>query len=92
MSTHVSTFTVHAIVTRQRGSWKYQDAYGVSTYAPKLTKRGVWVWAAVGSHGKYSWPQLRRNGLSSLPLGSKHHRPLTPAELSAMAFAAAGLL
>lgn len=88
----MSALTVHAIVTRQRGSWKYQDAYGVSTYAPKLTKRGKWVWEQVGTHGKYSWPQLRRNGLVTLPLGGKHHREMTPAEVSAMAFAAAGLL
>lgn len=88
-----TTFTVQSIVTRQRGSWKYQDAYGLSTYAPHRTKDGRWVWKSVGSCGKYSWPQLRRMGTTTrLPLGGKHHRPLTPAELSAMAFAAAGLL
>lgn len=84
--------TVTTIVTRQRGSWKWQDAYGISTYAPKRTKKGKWVWEQVGTRGKWSWPQLRRHGLACLPLGSKHHREMTPAELSAMAFAEAGLL
>lgn len=92
MTAHVNTLTVQAIVTRQRGSWKYQDAYGISTYAPKQTKTGKWVWEQVGTRGKWSAPQLRRNGLSDLPHGGKHHRPMTPAEISAMAFAAAGLL
>lgn len=84
--------TITSLVTRQRGSWKYQDAYGVSTYQPKQTKTGKWVWESVNSRGKWSMPQIKRYQINHDFVGGLHHKPMSPAEISAMAFASAGLI
>lgn len=73
--------TTRRIVTAERGSWIWQDAYGVVEYIPHQTRKGVWVWK---SHrriiGKASFPQLVRAGYGDLPIGSLHHKPLSTFE------------
>ena len=64
------------IVTHERGSWRYQEAYSVAEYWPYITRDGRLVWRSCGARGKYSRPQLRRLGLDTLPHGSLHHRPI----------------
>ena len=61
--------TIQTIVTRPRGTWKYQDAYAVATYAPHTTRDGRVVWQNVGRGPKRSMPQLRRYGYAGLPVG-----------------------
>ena len=69
--------TVHRIVTRARGSWKYQDAFGAVAYEPHTTRDGRRVWkAAYDVVGKISMPQLRRAGYADLEHGSLHHKPI----------------
>lgn len=69
-----------AIVTRPRGAWRWQNAYGISKYVPTRTARGDWVWRAVTSTGKYSEPQLRGMGHGGTRRGSLHSVPLTETE------------
>jgi len=65
--------SVLRIVSRQRGSWKYQDAYGVVKYDIYVTKRGRVVYKSVRDIvRKASWPQLKRAGYAHLPVGSLH--------------------
>jgi hypothetical protein len=78
-STYLST-----IVTRPRGSWKWQNAYAVATYAPHLTRDGRWVWKLAHRTRKMSAPQLRG---TDLPRGGRHMAPMTDDQLIA-----AGLL
>lgn len=61
------------IVTSCRGSWRWQNAYRIATYAPALLKNGKLVWKSISTSPKYSWPQLVRSGLDSLPMGSLHN-------------------
>jgi len=64
------------IVTSQRGSWKWQDAYRISYYYPRCARDGRWIWTSCGMHNqscKYSLPQLRRKGLDALSFGSIHN-------------------
>ena len=51
-----------SIVTACMGSWKWQNAYRVATYRPRLAKNGKVVWESVGQSNKMSQPQLIRNG------------------------------
>ena len=68
------------IVTRQRGSWRWQNAFAVTTYRPRQRKDGRWIWYAAQTTGKFSEPQLRRLGYDKFPSGSLHNR-LVDAEL-----------
>lgn len=73
------------IVSRARGSWKWQDAFGLSFYEPKVLRNGKTVWVSVSSYGKFSAPQLRRLGYGEHPHGSLHMVPLTRDEADAFA-------
>ena len=42
------------IVTSQKGSWKWQDAYRISTYEPHLCKNGAYVWRSVSQSSKFA--------------------------------------
>lgn len=81
--------TVQRIVSRPRGSWKFQDAFTIATYTPHRTRDGRWVWRSIGRlRGKWSMPQLRRLGIySHLERGSLHHRPISPDDLRWLAIA-----
>jgi hypothetical protein len=55
--------TATAIVTRPRGTWKWQDAFGVSVCELHVTKGGRIIWRTVGHLvRKASMPQLTRWG------------------------------
>ncbi len=71
--------TRQAIVTRPRGSWKWQDAYAVATYEAQQTRDGRWIWRNVGRGPKRSKPQLRG---TNLPFKSLHNVELTPEEIA----------
>lgn len=83
------TTTIRRIVSTPRGSWRWQNAYRVSTYAPRKTKDGRWIWQSVGQTiGKMSMPQIRRSAsFHRLPVGSIHNRPLSADELRMFAIA-----
>jgi hypothetical protein len=53
------------LVTRPRGSWKWQDAYAISTYRlmPNHDETRV-VWKLIDRTGKLSLPQIKRYGMS----------------------------
>lgn len=81
-------FTVSRIVSSPRGSWRWQDAYRIATYAPSRTKDGRWIWQSIGSGPKLSMPQIRRNPrYAGLAVGSLHHRPISPDDLRFLALA-----
>jgi hypothetical protein len=65
------------IVTRAKGSWKWQNAYGVVAYAPYVCKNGNIVWKPIKTLvQKASWPQLRRAGYTGIKVGSLYNRPV----------------
>lgn len=72
-----------AIVTRPRGSWRWQDAYGISRYKAHWTRDGRLIWRCTSSHGKYSLPQLRRLGYDTSRIGGLHNKPITASEVKA---------
>ena len=62
-SARLEAIEIGCIVARQRGSWKWQDAYGVSYYSPRPSADGRWAWRFVRTGGgKFSRPQLLRRG------------------------------
>jgi len=67
---------IQRIVTVERGSWRWQDAFAISTYEPRVTRAGRVVWSLVAKTGKLSMPQVRRLGYDHLPKGSLHNRPV----------------
>ena len=67
------------IVTAQRGSWRWQDAYKVAEYRAREND-GYLVWYPVRHSGKMSMPQLRAAGLAHLRRGSKIGRTVTREE------------
>lgn len=73
------------IVTSAKGSWRWQDAYRISTYEARVLKNGKTCWVSVSTTGKFSIPQLKRHGYSDLQHGSLHHKPLTREEADAFA-------
>jgi len=66
---------IQRIVTDQKRSWRWQDAYVIATYRPHVTRDGRTVWESVSRSGRYSRPQLgdRWNRIAH---GSLHHRPI----------------
>jgi hypothetical protein len=46
------------IVTQQRGSWKWQDAFCVAEYRARLAENGKVVWSSYSRGWKKSKPQL----------------------------------
>jgi hypothetical protein len=69
------------IVTECQGSWKWQNAYRITTYEPRELKNGRICWQSVSVSGKMSMPQIRRAGLDHLKKYSLHNVPLTWDEL-----------
>ena len=66
-----------SIVSECMGSWKWQNAYCVATYRPRLAKNAKVVWESVGRSDKMSQPQLIRNGWEySDFMGSFHNQPV----------------
>lgn len=64
------------IVNRQKGTWRWQDAYGVVRYATRRTKDGRLVWTSeLVLVRKASLPQLIRQGWTDVEVGSLHNQP-----------------
>jgi len=84
-----------AIITCQRGSWRWQNAYSIAYYAPRIRRchqagrsTSTMVWALAGASRKLSMPQIRRMGLGDLPLGGMHNQPVSSADLMALSLMA----
>jgi len=54
---------VTTLVTRPRGSWKWQDAFAISTYQLTVGHMGEAIYKFVGRSAKFSEPQLKRYGI-----------------------------
>ncbi len=65
---------IERIVTSEKGSWKWQNAYRIAHYRPIVTRDGRVVLRSCGRGGKYSWPQLRGNDLTKYGVGSLHNQ------------------
>lgn len=65
------------VVTEQRGSWKWQDAFRLAFYEPAKLKNGKTVFRSIGRTPKFAhtrshmWKWTRYGG------GSLHHREIT---------------
>lgn len=69
------TVGIKRIVTSEKGSWRWQDAFRVSEYRPRRTRSGRWIWSSAGTSGKMSEPQLRRAGaFGRYHVGSAHNQ------------------
>lgn len=76
MPHQTTTDTLQRIVTERRGSWKWQDAYRIATYAPRLRANGAgYVWQSLYRGPKFA--KTRANGARWLALrsGSLHNKP-----------------
>ena len=51
---------VECIVTRPRGSWRFQDAFAVSDYRLQPGPKGLLLWRHTGRSRKFSKPQMTR--------------------------------
>lgn len=65
------------MASHPKGSWRWQNAYHVTTHEPRVLQRGVIVWWPVAFGPKRSEPQLRHLGL---PTGSLRGVLLTAEE------------
>lgn len=82
--------TASALVTHQRGSWRWQSAYHHSQYGLRIRrKRGngdsLYVWTMLGTGSKLSLPQARKAGLGDLQQAGKHQQPVDPVDLQGLA-------
>lgn len=80
-----SSATARRIVTEQRGSWRWQDAFRIATYEQYTTRDGRLVWRSVDRSRKLSLPQIRALGLGGLRHGSLHHKPVLAPHVAAEA-------
>ena len=79
----VANMQIKRIVTSQRGTWIWQDAFRVAIYEPGFLKSGKLVWKSIYNSQKYSRPQLRKLGWGpGSKHGSMHNVPLTYDEIS----------
>lgn len=68
------------VVTMKRGSWQWQDAFCVVTYAGTERKADGMVVYRSAEHGpKRSEPQLRSERVQ-MPTGSLHNKPVPRVE------------
>ena len=74
-----------AVVTEQKGSWRWQNAYRQVNYRIVRCPRGrtLYQWEACSRGPKQSEPQLRHATRDAV--GTLHHRPVTLAMLAALA-------
>ena len=58
-SLRANPVTIQRIVTRPKGSWKWQDAFAISTYALRLSAdEKSFIWKLTRQTAKLSRPQL----------------------------------
>jgi hypothetical protein len=72
----VSRISTKRIVHVPRGSWRHQDAYRLNEYHAEILADGRAVYHLTWSSHKLSYPQLRRQGLTSLRHGGQHNQPV----------------
>jgi hypothetical protein len=75
----VGKMSCKRIVTEQRGSWQWQDAFRVATYRATLADNGAVVWRSAWRSRKYSAPQMGRAGID-YPMYSMHNVGVTRSE------------
>lgn len=73
------SMAVKKVTTRCKGSWKYQDAFGISEYVPKLNRRGAYFWRSVryerNKKEKFAATRATAGLFLSYGQGSLHNRP-----------------
>jgi hypothetical protein len=73
---HTDLPTVSRIVSEQKGSWRWQDAYRKATYAPHLTCDGRWVWKSYCRTRKFAATRATADLFRAYCRGSLHHKPV----------------
>jgi hypothetical protein len=69
-------YPVRRIVTRKNGSWKYQQAFGFSKYAPcPRVRGGGYYWRSINSCGKFARTQRTADDFTQWRIGSLHLKP-----------------
>jgi hypothetical protein len=68
----------HAATKKQNGSWRWQQAWTITSYEARLTDDGRVIWEAKGDNGKRSYPQIR-DMAKGLPHHSLHNKPVSRA-------------
>jgi hypothetical protein len=64
-----------AIVTEQKGSWRWQNAYRLATYAPHQCRDGHWVWQSISRSNKFACTRRTEAIFAAHRSGSLHNRP-----------------
>jgi len=71
---YIEMLETERVVTSEKGSWKWQNAYRISSYRARKAENGKIVWHCYHTSGKYSEPQLRACGLDRLTAGGLHNK------------------
>lgn len=61
------------VVTRAKGSWRWQDAFGLSYYLPAVTKTGKHIFRSVSSAGKFAHTRATQWKWKRYGCGSIHN-------------------
>lgn len=76
MKYEITTGLAYRVVTERRGSWRWQDAYRIATYEPRLRARGAgYIWVSVYRGPKFAKTRANRDRYHDLRSGSLHHKP-----------------
>lgn len=66
-----------AVITHQKGSWKWQDRYELAEYQPVTLKSGKRVYRKVRSINEFITPAMRRKLIvDGIHVGSPHMKAL----------------
>lgn len=76
--------TIRSLVARPKGTWRWQDAYAVSSHALTRRRDGTLGWVMSRRSSKMSLPQIVRAGARYDYTGGLHQRPLTASEIPIM--------
>lgn len=78
------TISINGIVSRPRGTWKWQDAYAISTCQPSFSSRAkYWYWICARRGDKMSMPQLKRAGYDRTSMPSRHNTRVSKRDILA---------
>lgn len=73
------------IVTEQKGSWKWQDAYRVAWYRVRYSPRQKrHFWQSETRSGKFAMNSSNMERYDGIPHGSLHNHPVSGEELAAI--------
>lgn len=76
--TDIASITTTSLVTEERGSWQWQDAYRVAGYSGRIADDGRALWSVESHSGKISLPQSRNYDYEYS--GGLHNRPIVRRE------------